>query len=87
MDELLFRSLLTFFSQNSFMGFSDFRARITDGHADYSVEPMEGSLNGRQDTPFTVRFRPQSPGVSEAYLVIDTEDDKWTYKLIGNVSM
>jgi hypothetical protein len=76
--------------KNPFMGFSDFRARFTQmsNPADWSVTPTEGSLNGRGDpTQFMVKFRPQNPSVSEGYLVVDTEDDKWTYKLVGTSSM
>lgn len=73
--------------QNNFMGFSDFRARIVPNNGEWQIEPEEGSLSGKSDTDFTVRFRPNNPGVTECYLVIDTEDDKWTYKLIGNASM
>jgi len=72
------------------MGFSDFRARFAlapDAHAAWKVEPTEGSLNGRQDTDFKVTYRPSSPGVTEGFLVIDTEDDKWTYQLKGTASM
>jgi hypothetical protein len=70
------------------MGFSDFRAAFTPGTPmDWTVTPGEGSLNGRAGTDFIVRFRPQNPGTTEGYLVIDTEDDKWTYKLIGSTSM
>jgi hypothetical protein len=76
--------------KNPFMGFSDFRARFTgmNNPSEWSVSPTEGSLNGRGDpTQFTVKFRGQSPTVSEGYLVVQTEDDKWTYKLIGITSM
>lgn len=76
--------------KNPFMGFSDFRSRFTDmtNPADWSVTPTDGSLNGRGDpTTFLVKFRPQNPAVSEGYLVIETEEDKWTYKLIGTASM
>lgn len=70
------------------MGFSDFRARFTaDTPPGFTVEPTEGSLNGRQDTDFCVKWRPSNPGVVEGYLVIETDDDKWTYKLLGNASM
>jgi hypothetical protein len=70
------------------MGFSDFRAAFSAGTpTDWVVEPTEGSLSGRTDTDFIIRFRPQNPGLSEGYLVIDTEDAKWTWKLIGNTSM
>lgn len=74
--------------QNSFMGYSDFRARFTpETGADWSVEPTEGSLNGRSATAFTVRYRPQNPGTSSGYLVIETEDDKWTFQVTGQASM
>lgn len=76
--------------KNPFMGFSDFRARFTGmtNPSDWTVTPTDGSLNGRGDpTDFIVKFRPQSPSLSEGYLVIDTEDDKWTYRLIGTASM
>jgi hypothetical protein len=76
--------------KNPFMGFSDFRARLTEmtHPADWSVAPMDGSLNGRGDpTQFTVKYRPQSPMASGGYLVIETEEDKWTYQLVGTSSM
>ena len=70
------------------MGYSDFRARFTpETGGDWSVEPTEGSLNGRSGTEFTVKFRPQNPGTSTGYLVIETEDDKWTFQVTGTSSM
>lgn len=76
--------------KNPFMGFSDFRARFAGmtNPGEWEVDPFEGSLNGRGDpTKFTVKFRPQSPAVSQGYLVVETEDDKWTYQLMGTGSM
>ena len=74
--------------RNSFMGFSDFRAAFTaDSGADFKVEPAEGSISGRTDTDFKVSFRPSNPGVVEGFLVIDTDDDKWTWKVVGSASM
>jgi hypothetical protein len=70
------------------MGFSDFRAAFTaDTSKDWTVSPTEGSISGRTETQFVVKFRASNPGVSEGFLVIDTEDNKWTYKLIGTASM
>jgi hypothetical protein len=72
------------------MGFSDFRARFTQmtNPAEWTVEPANGSLNGRGDpTQFIVKFRASRPGVSQGYLVVQTEDDKWTYQLNGLGSM
>jgi hypothetical protein len=70
------------------MGFSDFRAAFTyDTPKEWTVSPTEGSISGRTETQFMVKFRPSNPGVSEGYLVIDTEEYKWTYKLVGTASM
>ncbi|GKY92347.1 hypothetical protein MPSEU_000205600 [Mayamaea pseudoterrestris] len=73
--------------KNSFMGFSDFRAAFCPDDGQWTVEPAEGSISGRQATDFIVKFRPSNIGVSEVYLVIDTEDDKWTWKCTGTGSM
>ena len=76
--------------KNPFMGFSDFRARFTgmSNPAEWTVSPEEGSLNGRGDpTTFTVKFRPQNPTASVGYLVVETDEDKWTYQLLGSGSM
>lgn len=76
--------------KNPFMGFSDFRARFTgmSNAAEWSVTPTEGSLNGRGDpTQFIVKYRPMNPAVSQGYLVVETEEDKWTYQLFGQASM
>jgi hypothetical protein len=73
---------------NSFMGFSDFRAAFTpETSSEWTVSPSEGSLSGRKDTDFLVKYRPQSIGLSEGYLVIDTEEYKWTWKLKGMGTM
>jgi hypothetical protein len=76
--------------KNPFMGFSDFRARFTgmSNAAEWSVAPTEGALNGRGDpTQFIVKYRPMSPTVSQGYLVVETDEDKWTYQLFGQASM
>lgn len=71
--------------RNPFMGFADFRAAFTsDTPMDWSVEPNEGSLMQREDTHFTVKFKPQGPGAIEGYLVIETEDFKKTWKVTGS---
>lgn len=38
----------------------------------------------REDTKFVVKFKPQGMGVVEGYLVIETEDFKKTYKVVGS---
>ena len=67
------------------MGFADFRAAFTpDSNSGFSIEPTEGSLSAKEDTDFAIRFKPQTPGVSEGMLVIETEDFKKTWKIIGS---
>ena len=68
------------------MGFADFRAAFTpETSAQWSIEPTEGCLD-KQGTDFILRFRPDSPSVVEGYLVIETEDFKKTWHLIGGTS-
>ena len=69
---------------NPYMGFADFRAAFTaDSPPCFTVEPTEGSLS-KNDTPFTIKFRPDGIGRFEANLVIETEDFKKTWKFIGS---
>lgn len=71
--------------RNPYMGFADFRAAFTpDTSSDWTIDPSEGSLMQREDTNFVVKFRPSTPGMSEGYLVIETEDFKKTWKLVGS---
>jgi hypothetical protein len=67
------------------MGFADFRAAFTaeTGPA-WTISPSEGSLTKKEDTLFTLRYKAQGPGVSEGYLVVETEDFKKTWKLVGS---
>lgn len=70
--------------KNEYMGFADFRASFTpETGAEWVISPTEGSISSREDTNLIVRFRPNTPGISEGYLVIETEDFKKTFKLIG----
>lgn len=70
--------------KNPYMGFADFRAALTPGtSAGWTITPAEGSLS-KEPTPFTLKFRPESIGQSEGYLVIETEDFKKVWKLIGS---
>jgi hypothetical protein len=74
--------------KNEYMGFADFRAAFTaDTNAyDWSISPKEGSMSNREPTEFVLRFKPQNPGYSEGYLVIETEDFKKTWKLMGTTA-
>ena len=70
--------------KNPYMGFADFRAAFTpETPSEFTVTPSEGSLRQRENTLFTVKFKAQQPGAVEGYLVIETEDFKKTWKVIG----
>mmetsp|Transcript_14009 Transcript_14009/g.17653 ORF Transcript_14009/g.17653 Transcript_14009/m.17653 type:complete len:301 (+) Transcript_14009:72-974(+) len=72
---------------NDYMGFADFRAVLTqEAGASWTIEPKEGSLSSKTPVNFSLKFKPQGPGVSEAYLIIETEDMKKTWKLIGTTA-
>jgi len=71
--------------KNDYMGFADFRASFTpETSNDWTVDPSEGSLTSREPTTFTVKFRPSNPGITGGYLVIETEDMKKTFQLVGS---
>jgi len=71
--------------KNPYMGFADFRATFAPGTSgEWTVEPTEGSLMQREETKFSVKYRPEGVGVSEGFLVIETEDFKKAWKVIGS---
>lgn len=72
--------------KNEYMGFADFRAAFTsETPAEWTVEPASGSLS-KEPVNFLVKFRPQNPGTLEGFLVIETEDFKKTWKVIGSTA-
>jgi len=80
-------SAKTVLLRNPFMGFADFRAALSDDTPlSITVEPTEGNIGKNFDTEIVVKFSPEVIGEVEGYLVIDTEDIKKTYKLIGKTS-
>jgi len=69
------------------MGFADFRAAFTaDSSKDFAVSPAEGSLSSKEATEFAIKFKPSRLGVSEAFLVLETQDFKKTWKIIGTTA-
>jgi hypothetical protein len=71
--------------KNPFMGYAKFRAAfVGDESSEWSVSPSDGFIKQSEDTHFIVRYRPHSPGVSNAHLVIETEDFKKTWKVVGS---
>lgn len=70
--------------KNPYMGFAKFRAAfVGDESNNWNVTPSDGVLKQNDDTHFAVTFRPRHPGVSSGYLVIETEDFKKTWKVVG----
>ena len=60
--------------KNPYIGFAKFRAAfIGDTCNEWSVMPSEGFLKQNEATHFAVRFKPNTPGVSVGYFVIETE--------------
>lgn len=73
--------------KNEFMGYADFRAAFTsETPGDFTVVPSEGSLSSKEGIDFVVKFKPTNPGAVVGYLVIDTEDMKKTWKVIGSTA-
>ena len=71
--------------KNPYMGFADFRATFSpETSNEWTVSPNEGSLMQREATTFAVRYKPERLGVSEGYLIIETEDFKKVWKLVGS---
>lgn len=71
--------------KNPYMGFADFRAGFAGTSWDWTIEPQEGSLT-KTPIDFVVKFKPTSPGVQEGYFVIETEDFKKTWRVLGNTA-
>jgi len=70
--------------ENEYMGFADFRASLTpDTTPCYTLTPTEGSLQRGNPTTFIIRYKPDNIGTFTGALVIETEDFKKTWKLIG----
>lgn len=80
--------------KNDVISFEEFVVGFSDdsvnGGADYQVKPLSGELNGRRGdpTPLSVTFKPNAPGgpPRTVYLVVQTEESKFTYEIIGNVA-
>ena len=60
--------------KNPYIGFARFRAAFAgEACSEWSVIPSDGYLKQKEETHFAVTFKPQNPGVSVGYLVIETE--------------
>lgn len=71
--------------KNPYIGFARFRAAFAgEACSEWSVIPSDGYLKQKEETHFAVTFKPQNPGVSVGYLVIETEDFKKTWRVVGS---
>merc|ERR1739842_49672 len=71
--------------KNPYMGYAKFRTGfVGDSTNEWSVTPSDGYLKQHEATHFVLRHTPHSPGVSSAYFVIETEDFKQTWKVVGS---
>ena len=75
--------------RNEFSTYADFTAGFTSGSSSaVTVEPTHGTLNRRAGEPqeFVIKFQPTDYADSyDATLVIETEDMKQTYEIIGKL--
>jgi len=72
--------------QDFIVGFSGDSA---NGGADFDVVPKSGTLNRRNGEPtgLAITFKPLAPGGAprEVWVVVETEESRWTYHVTGNV--
>mmetsp|Transcript_76437 Transcript_76437/g.218920 ORF Transcript_76437/g.218920 Transcript_76437/m.218920 type:complete len:174 (-) Transcript_76437:808-1329(-) len=75
--------------ENDVISFEDFVVGFAAGDAgDFQITPTAGELNRRGGEPqiLSVVFKPNAPGgTRDAWLVVQTEESKWTYHLTGTV--
>ena len=71
--------------KNPYMGFAKFRTYfVGDAAAEWTVTPSDGYLKQNEATHFVISYRPQNPGVVHGYFVIETEDFKNVWKVVGS---
>lgn len=70
--------------KNPYMGHADFRAAFTsETSAEWTIVPSEGAISKNEETLFIVKYKPQNPGQTNGFLVIETEDFKKTWRTLG----
>lgn len=71
--------------KNEYMGFAKFRAGFVGNESnEWSVAPSDGYLKQSEPTNFLLTYNPHSHGSSTAYFVVETEDFKKTWKVVGS---
>lgn len=76
--------------KNDVMSYEDFVVGFSDDTdpADWQVTPVSGTLNRRGGDPTTLSivFKPNNPGGTRtAYIIVQTEESKFTYQVNGLV--
>lgn len=70
---------------NPYMGFAKFRSYfIGDAAAEWTATPSDGYLKQNEATKFVISYRPQNPGVVYGHFVIETEDFRNIWKVVGS---
>jgi hypothetical protein len=71
--------------KNPYMGFAKFRTYfVGDAAAEWTATPSDGYLKQNEATQFVISYRPQNPGVVHGHFVIETEDYKNIWKVVGS---
>lgn len=71
--------------KNPYMGYAKFRAGFVGNESnEWMVTPSNGFLHHNEATHFVVSYNPHNPGTSSGYFVIETEDFKKTWKIVGS---
>jgi len=71
--------------KNPYMGFAKFRTYfVGDAAVEWTVTPSDGYLKQNEATQFVISYRPQNSGVVHGHFVIETEDFKNIWKVVGS---
>jgi hypothetical protein len=76
--------------ENDVISFEEFVVGFAAGsdEEDFQISPTSGELNRRGGDPqiLSLVFKPQAPGgTRQAKIVVQTEETKWTYQILGTV--
>ena len=57
---------------------------VGDAAAEWTVTQSDGYLKQNEATQFVISYRPQNPGVVHGHFVIETEDFKYIWNVVGS---
>merc|ERR1712216_884220 len=74
--------------ENDVISYEDFKVGFSDDSDvdDFQVTPLSGELarRGGDPTLLNLVLKPNAPGgVRKLYVIVETEESKWTYEVIG----